>query len=90
VVRFDLSAQACTEVSIYLMPEDHARGSGSALLAAAEAWLAREHPQAPSLVAHVMGDNTASHQLFERAGYARATTCYSKELPPWNPQTASA
>ena len=61
-----------------------------ALLAAAEAWLAREHPQAPALVAHVLGDNTASHQLFERAGYARATTCYSKELPPWNPQTASA
>lgn len=90
VVRFDLSAQDGTEVSIYLVPEDNARGSGSALLAAAEAWLAREHPQAPALVAHVMGDNTASHKLFERAGYARVTTCYSKELPTWNPQTASA
>lgn len=90
VVRFDIDPQAGIEVSIYLAPNGYARGNGAALLGAAETWLTREHPQASRLVAHVMGDNAASHRLFERAGYARATTCYTKELSAWIPQTASA
>jgi UDP-2,4-diacetamido-2,4,6-trideoxy-beta-L-altropyranose hydrolase len=77
VVRFDVEGIAA-EVSIYLVPQELGRGSGGALLCAAEAWLRQHRPELTSLRAQVRADNPPSHRLFERCGYTRQATEYAK------------
>lgn len=79
VVRFDIDGQDA-EVSIYLVPGEHAPGAGSGLLAAAERWLIDARPAVRQLRASVRAGNLPSDRLFEGAGYRAESTWYSKPL----------
>lgn len=79
-VRFDENGPDSVEVSIYLAPDAMGTGTGSALLAAAEAWLAANRPHIARIDAEVLGGNDPSTHLFERAGYRPDHVLYSKGL----------
>ena len=79
VVRWDVR-DSRAEVSIYLAPGLAGEGCGADLLQAAESWLVRRRPDVLTLQARVLGDNHASHGLFEACGYRRNTTQYAKEV----------
>lgn len=79
VVRFDLS-DGGAEVSIYLTPGPHPRGTGGVLLDAAEQWLQRDRPDIHHVRAVVLGDNHRSHKLFLNGGYQRLSSYYEKLL----------
>ena len=79
VVRFDVNADEA-EVSIYLVPADADRGTGSDLLSAAEIWLLARRSNVLRLKAEVLGENMPSHHLFQSLGYARRATMYLKQM----------
>jgi UDP-2,4-diacetamido-2,4,6-trideoxy-beta-L-altropyranose hydrolase len=79
VVRFDTMG-ADAEVSIYMVAEHSGKGLGAELLLVAEAWLLQRSPVTGRLIAEVLDDNLASHNLFSRAGYRRNSVRYSKRL----------
>jgi len=81
VARFDV-ADGCAEVSIYLVPGPSEPGTGSDLLAAAEAWLRERRRDVFVLKAEVLRDNSRSHGLFRANGYEPENTVYSKRLVP--------
>jgi RimJ/RimL family protein N-acetyltransferase len=68
VVRFDV-IEHDAEVSIYLSPERHPPGAGTALLEAAERWFASARPEVRRWRATVLAGNVPSHRLFTSAGY---------------------
>ena len=71
VLRFDRRAPGEWEVSILVAAEARSRGVGRAALAAGRRLL----PDA-NLVAEIHPDNTASHRLFQAAGYQRTGSAY--------------
>lgn len=79
VVRFDLNGES-GEVSIYLVPEVHGPGLGSALLLEAERWLGRHRREVATLKAMVLGGNQPSHRMFSNNGYEIESTCYYKRM----------
>jgi UDP-2,4-diacetamido-2,4,6-trideoxy-beta-L-altropyranose hydrolase len=79
VVRFDVSEEAAL-VSIYTVPGHEQRGTGTEVLAAAEAWLSIHRPDVRRLHAEVLGDNTPSYRLFAAAGYHCRSTLYAKRM----------
>ena len=79
VVRLDVNAE-CGEVSIYLTPNVHHRGNGTALLRAQEAWIRNCLPAVSRLIAVVLSDNARAHKLFLGNGYTRLPTHYEKRI----------
>lgn len=79
VLRYDFEADRA-RVSLYLLEDGDARGFGSALLAAGEAWLGAHRPDCGGLVAEVRNENIASRALFAAAGYACEHAVWVKEL----------
>ena len=79
VVRFDKSGNRA-EISIYLVPARLGEGLGSALLAAAEAWLARDSREVESIRAEIVSGNLASEQLFGSSGYSKEGPLYVKKI----------
>lgn len=79
VVRLDVEGDT-GEVSIYLTPDARGRNNGTVLLRAQEAWLRSSLPGITHLVAVVLGDNAASHNLFVNNGYTRLPTHYEKRI----------
>lgn len=73
VVRFDRIEPDVAEVSIYTSPAARP-GDGTALLAAAEAWLAEAQPDMQAVQAEYRADNLPSRTLFSNAGYAPLPT----------------
>ncbi len=71
--RLDAGAGAW-EVSISVGPEMRGRGLGGATLRASDGWFLAAEPAADRVVAHVRPANEASRRLFERNGYAPATS----------------
>ncbi len=78
VVRFDKSGNRA-EISIYLVPARLGEGLGPALLAAAEAWLAKVSREVESIRAEVLPGNLASEHLFASSGYWRKGRRYEKK-----------
>lgn len=79
VLRLDESGDQ-GEISIYLTPDSHGQGNGSALLQALEAWVRVTRHQINRLVAVVLDDNTASRRLFLKNAYSPLTTHYEKRI----------
>jgi UDP-2,4-diacetamido-2,4,6-trideoxy-beta-L-altropyranose hydrolase len=79
VVRFDITDNHA-EVSIYRVPNDPRLGLASALLQAAEQYIAEHYSHIQQIEATVLADNQASHRLFVRAGFTRHTTTYCKRI----------
>lgn len=79
VVRFDISGDRA-EVSIYKDPDRDRPGVGADLLAAGERWLRRHRGDVRFVDAEVAGFNSASHRLFDGAGYRISMSQYSKKL----------
>jgi UDP-2,4-diacetamido-2,4,6-trideoxy-beta-L-altropyranose hydrolase len=79
VVRFDVSEEAA-QVSIYTVPGHEQRGTGTEVLAAAEAWLSTHRPDVRHLHAEVLGENASSHRLFAAADYHYRSTLYAKRM----------
>lgn len=75
-VRFDLAEMEAT-VSIFLSPERHGRGLGSALLTEALHWLKSTAPQVSEIKAHVVAGNQQSARMFEATGFARCGEDFS-------------
>jgi RimJ/RimL family protein N-acetyltransferase len=91
VVRLDRFAREahgrCVEpdalcVSIYLEPESHGQGAGTAALAAARFLVA-----GVPFYAEVLPDNAASHRLFERAGYREVSPGLYRQAPARGPRS---
>lgn len=80
VVRMDEHDNGDVEVSLYLDPELHGIGLGSALLRAGEAYVAAILPSNRRLVATVLDHNPISRRLFESADYAFADGWWTKPL----------
>jgi RimJ/RimL family protein N-acetyltransferase len=79
VVRFDIRGEAA-EVSIYKVPGQLERGTGTELLIAAESWLRQVRPEVHYLMAEVLGHNTVSHALFVSAGYEAGSARFTKRV----------
>jgi len=79
VVRYDLEGDSA-EVAIYLAPGQAGRGTGRALLAAAERWLADNRPAIRFVVAEVLSGNAASHRLFAGSGFETVSSRYRKRI----------
>lgn len=79
VARFDLIAIVAT-VSVYLVPEYHGQGLGTALLEAGADWMRRAHPDIRILEAHIRTENTSSENAFRDAGYRCSSTTFQKTL----------
>ncbi len=73
VIRFDRRGDHEAEVSLYLDPDLHGLGLGTALLRegehAAAAWAARGSAGPLAFTATVLDDNMGSRRLFEAGGY---------------------
>ena len=81
VVRYDLAGDSA-EVSIYLTPGQTGRGTGRALLAAAERWLVHNRPAIRFVLAEVLTDNAVSHRLFAGSGFEVVSNRYRKRITP--------
>ncbi|MCQ8180226.1 UDP-2,4-diacetamido-2,4,6-trideoxy-beta-L-altropyranose hydrolase [Methylomonas sp. SURF-1] len=79
VLRYDISQQVAT-VSIYLDPQKHGLGYGSALLAAGEHWLKQYRPLVTELKAEVVCENSASKWAFVKAGFKESVLTFKKVL----------
>lgn len=79
VVRLDVEGD-CGEVSIYLTPDARRQNNGSTLLHAQETWIRAHQPRIVRLIAIVLGENAASHNLFLKNGYTRLPTHYEKRI----------
>lgn len=69
VIRFDPLQADTWEVSLYLAPQLHGLGLGTALLQAGEAALRQDLGRPLRVHAEVLPGNTGSLRLFESAGY---------------------
>jgi UDP-2,4-diacetamido-2,4,6-trideoxy-beta-L-altropyranose hydrolase len=78
VIRFDCQGSSA-EVSLYVVPGVSEPGTGSALLRAAERWIAARRPL-QRIQARVLAGNEASHRLFAACGYRLELSHYSKRL----------
>ena len=79
VVRYDI-AQDVAKVSIYVKPQRLGTGTGPALLAAGERWLAARRPSVTAISADVNAENRASARLFADSGYRVRTSGYVRSL----------
>lgn len=79
VVRFDKEGDVA-EVSIYLVPDGGFAGQGHNLLLRAERWLKAKRPEIKAIRAGVLGENTASKNLFLGTNYRMHTIIYLKNL----------
>ena len=79
VVRYDV-AHDVAKVSIYVKPERLGTGTGPALLAAGERWLAMRRPSVAAISADVHAGNRASVRLFSNAGYRVRASSYMRSL----------
>lgn len=69
VVRFDVDATNCAEVSVYLDPALHGLRLGRCLLNAGEVYFMAERPSLETFVAIVLSGNPQSEHLFLSCGY---------------------
>ena len=72
ILRLDISS-TCAELSLYLDPELHRLGLGTALLRAGQEWARGQEPTLECLTAEVLNGNDASAAAFDAAGFLRAT-----------------
>lgn len=79
VLRLDEKGDA-GEISIYLTPQAHGRGYGSAILSAQEAWAIETLPNITRLIAVVKIENLKSHRLFIKQGYIKLVDYYEKRI----------
>jgi UDP-2,4-diacetamido-2,4,6-trideoxy-beta-L-altropyranose hydrolase len=77
VLRFDRK-DAEAVVSVYLDPDLHGLGLGRRILEAGRRHVASTSPSVATLIADVMPANVASAAAFERAGYARHSTRWTR------------
>ncbi len=79
VLRYDRDGREAL-VSIYLVPGNHGRGRGGALLAAGEEWLRRRWPEVQTLRAEVLPGNRAARRLFAAAGFSEDFAVFRKKI----------
>lgn len=79
VIRFDVDGSSA-EISIYLDPDQRARGLGPATLAAGSAWIGAAREQVTRLTAVISDENAASLRAFEKAGFRRAGNVWICEI----------
>jgi GNAT superfamily N-acetyltransferase len=79
VIRFD-QHDTSSEISIYLAPDQHRQGIGSELLRLGEQWMLENCQWVQEFRAIVLGENLASHRLFEKAAYSKDETIYFKKV----------
>lgn len=68
VLRYDLEKSHAV-VSVYLVPDKHGFGYGTALLRQGEEWMRANHPEIPELIAEVLTANEPSMQTFSKVGF---------------------
>lgn len=78
-VRFD-ECGVEAEISIYASPDLMVKGMGSQILMAGERWIAENRKSVKEFHAKVLGENTASHGLFQKSGYQKFESTYKKEV----------
>lgn len=71
VVRLDMAAIEA-ELSIYLVPGEHGKGYGGALLSLAHGWLRDNRPGVAAVRARVLCANEISLRMFRAAGYVES------------------
>jgi UDP-2,4-diacetamido-2,4,6-trideoxy-beta-L-altropyranose hydrolase len=69
VIRFDCAGANTREVSLYLDPDMHGLGLGTALLLAGEAHICRQLGDDTTFVADILENNSASCKTFSSCGY---------------------
>lgn len=79
VLRYDINHEQA-EVSIYLVPGNHGRGLGEAILVAGEQWLSRACPDVRELGAVVLRENLASLGVFAAAGFEEHSAFLRKRV----------
>lgn len=79
VVRFNFEGSNA-EISIYLVPNMHNAGMGSALLQSSEKWLRTHYPHIYQIDAEVMADNYISKKFFSKNGFTCAACTYFKRI----------
>jgi RimJ/RimL family protein N-acetyltransferase len=79
MIRFDVDGSEA-EVSIYIAPELASHGVGSNILRAGERWILENRIGITGFRAKVLGENKASHRLFQKLGYEKYESIYKKEV----------
>ncbi|MDF1795470.1 MAG: GNAT family protein [Coxiellaceae bacterium] len=80
VLRYDFAKNGQAETSIYVDPEQHGRGYGSAILLAGKAWVRQKKHAINQLTAQIKPNNIASIKVFEKAGYRKDNQLYVVDL----------
>lgn len=78
-IRFDIIEQHA-EISIYVDPDQQHHGFGSEALNQAIALFSNTYPYVKSVKAKVLPNNTASHHLFTKLGFALSHYEYTYPL----------
>jgi UDP-2,4-diacetamido-2,4,6-trideoxy-beta-L-altropyranose hydrolase len=79
MIRFDEHG-AEVAISIYVAPDLISQGIGSHILKAGENWIAENRKGVTEFRAKVLGENAASHRLFQKLGYQKYESTYIKEV----------
>jgi UDP-2,4-diacetamido-2,4,6-trideoxy-beta-L-altropyranose hydrolase len=79
MIRFDEYGSKA-EISIYIAPELVSQGLGSRILRAGERWIFQNCKGITVFCAKVIGENKASHRLFQKLGYQKYESIYKKEV----------
>ena len=79
VIRFHQQG-TYAEISIYLDPEMLHQGIGAELLRLGEKWMLDNCSWLTEFRATVLGENMASHRLFQKAAYSKDETIYFKKV----------
>jgi UDP-2,4-diacetamido-2,4,6-trideoxy-beta-L-altropyranose hydrolase len=79
MIRFDEHG-AEAEISIYTAPDLASNGVGSKILRAGERWVFENRKGISGFRAKVLGENKASHRLFQKLGYQKCESTYKKEV----------
>ena len=79
VLRYDLDGSKAV-VSIYLAPDKHGFGYGTAMLKEGEIWLRKHHPEISTIAAKVLVENYASRNAFSKAGFSENTLLFEKAI----------
>jgi RimJ/RimL family protein N-acetyltransferase len=79
MIRFDEYGSEA-EISIYTAPDLTSQGIGSKILRAGERWVFENRKIITGFRAKVLGENKASHRLFQKLGYQNCDSTYKKEV----------